>query len=78
MAGEYTIQLDSSGCKACGYCSLVCPQEVYQQGKDLNRRGYQFFYAANPSACLGCMRCFYVCPDFCLDVIPKETHEKVV
>jgi NAD-dependent dihydropyrimidine dehydrogenase PreA subunit len=65
---KYHIDLDGSGCKACGYCKTVCTQNVYEQGKILNKKGYYFFLAARPENCIGCMRCFYMCPDFCLEV----------
>jgi NAD-dependent dihydropyrimidine dehydrogenase PreA subunit len=67
-ASRYLIELDASGCKACGYCKIVCSKGVYEQGSEINSRGYKYFYPANSRNCIGCMRCFYVCPDFCLDV----------
>jgi len=65
---KHHIDLDGSGCKACGYCRIVCPQKVYEQGRVLNKKGYYFYIAAHPEKCTGCMRCFYMCPDFCLEV----------
>jgi NAD-dependent dihydropyrimidine dehydrogenase PreA subunit len=77
VTGGYEIDLDSSGCKACGYCKIVCPQKVYEQGATLNKRGYKYFFAANPQNCVGCMRCFYVCPDFCLDIKAGNGKQEV-
>jgi NAD-dependent dihydropyrimidine dehydrogenase PreA subunit len=78
----YLIDLDVSGCKACGYCKIVCSKGVYEQGPEINSRGYKYFYPANPENCIGRMRCFYVCPDFCLDIKPVEReisdHEKAI
>jgi NAD-dependent dihydropyrimidine dehydrogenase PreA subunit len=73
---HFDILLDASGCKACGYCKIVCPQNVYEQGAALNKKGYAPFYPARPEACVGCLRCFYVCPDFCLEVIPSATADR--
>jgi acyl-CoA synthetase (AMP-forming)/AMP-acid ligase II/NAD-dependent dihydropyrimidine dehydrogenase PreA subunit len=67
-AAPYEIHLDASGCKACGYCQMVCPRGVFSRGEALNSRGYRFFRPANPGNCTGCMRCFFACPDFCLEV----------
>jgi NAD-dependent dihydropyrimidine dehydrogenase PreA subunit len=69
---HYSIELDPVGCKACGYCKIVCPKGVYEQGREINSRGYKYFYPVNSESCIGCMRCFYICPDFCLEVKPIE------
>jgi 2-oxoglutarate ferredoxin oxidoreductase subunit delta len=67
-AGRYAVHLDFEACKACGYCRLVCPKRVFTQGAAFNRKGFKAFRAAGAEACIGCLRCFYVCPDFCLEV----------
>ncbi|MDR3299380.1 MAG: 4Fe-4S dicluster domain-containing protein [Candidatus Accumulibacter sp.] len=72
MAGKYTIQLDFEACKACGYCRIVCRKHVYGQGSGFNKKGYRAFSALKADSCTGCLRCFYVCPDFCLEVIKLD------
>jgi NAD-dependent dihydropyrimidine dehydrogenase PreA subunit len=72
--GRYRIDVDFEACKACGYCALICPAKIFERGADLNKKGYSPYRPANPDACTGCLRCFYMCPDFCLEV--TETARK--
>ncbi|MDR2826136.1 MAG: AMP-binding protein [Deltaproteobacteria bacterium] len=72
QAGSYDIHLDQDACKACGYCRMICPKGVYAQGGFLNKKGYKAFRAEYPENCVGCLRCFYLCPDFCLEVLPRD------
>ncbi|MDR2076257.1 MAG: 4Fe-4S binding protein [Desulfovibrio sp.] len=67
-AGRYALHLDFEACKACGYCLLVCPRKVYAPGTAFNKRGFRPFRVTAAEACIGCLRCFHVCPDFCLEV----------
>ncbi|MDR2051707.1 MAG: 4Fe-4S binding protein [Deltaproteobacteria bacterium] len=73
MAGSYAVNLDFEACKACGYCRLVCPRGVYREGPAFNRKGFKVPLVAEESLCTGCLRCFYVCPDFCLDITPSAS-----
>ncbi|MDR1945931.1 MAG: AMP-binding protein [Desulfovibrio sp.] len=68
MTGQYAVHLDFEACKACGYCALVCSGNVFDKGADMNKKGRRAYLAARPEACTGCRRCFYMCPDFCLEV----------
>lgn len=65
---NYAIRLDAEACKGCGYCALACARGVYARAEGFNARGYRFFEAARPEECVGCLRCFYLCPDFCLEL----------
>ncbi|MDR2124408.1 MAG: 4Fe-4S binding protein [Desulfovibrio sp.] len=67
-AGRYGVEVDFEACKACGYCASVCPVKVFAQGTDINKKGYAPYRAVKQEACTGCLRCFYMCPDFCLEV----------
>ena len=49
-------------CKACGRCILACPKKVIAMGGELNARGYTFAKYAG-AGCIGCLNCFYVCPE---------------
>jgi long-subunit acyl-CoA synthetase (AMP-forming)/NAD-dependent dihydropyrimidine dehydrogenase PreA subunit len=69
--GRYDIHLDQEACKACGYCRMICPKGVYAQEVVLNKKGYKAFRAEYPENCVGCLCCFYLCPDFCLEVLPN-------
>lgn len=62
------VVVDFEACKECGYCRAVCPKNVFAKGSAFNAKGYQAFIAANPQECVGCMKCFYACPDFAISI----------
>ena len=74
---RYTIDMDFDACKACGYCALVCTKKVFEQGTAINGMGYTPYRAEAPGACNGCRLCFFVCPDFCLEVEEAQEAREV-
>jgi NAD-dependent dihydropyrimidine dehydrogenase PreA subunit len=68
MEKKYDVRIDFQACKECGYCQLVCGQNVYAKGTQFNGRGYRSYQAVNPEACVGCNKCFYACPDFAISI----------
>jgi NAD-dependent dihydropyrimidine dehydrogenase PreA subunit len=76
MAEPYSVDVDFEACKACGYCALVCPMKVFAQGSDINKKGYTPYRPATSEDCTGCLRCFYMCPDFCLEVADRHGKQK--
>ena len=65
---EFTVELDFEACKECGYCLDVCENEVFSPGSKFNPKGYRPMEVKNPENCIGCMKCFYNCPDFCITI----------
>lgn len=65
---QFNVELDFEGCKECGYCMKVCKMGVFSQGPRFNAKGYRSFEVKNPRNCVGCMKCFYNCPDFCIEI----------
>ena len=62
------VVVDKEGCKGCGICVDVCPQDVLGLNMEVNSRGYHYSYMENPEACIGCSNCGVVCPDTCLTI----------
>jgi len=62
------IEIDRERCKGCGLCTISCPKELIQIGKEINRQGY--FYACWDSheTCTGCAICGEICPDVAIRV----------
>ena len=54
--------IDPLECKACGRCVAACPKKVLTLGTELNARGYAFAKYAG-AGCVGCLNCFYSCPE---------------
>jgi NAD-dependent dihydropyrimidine dehydrogenase PreA subunit len=65
---EFTVELDFEACKECGYCLDVCENDVFSPGSKFNAKGYRSMEVKNPENCIGCMKCFYNCPDFCIEI----------
>lgn len=67
-ARMFDVVVHTDNCKACGYCAEVCKMDVFQQTADFNKRGVKPLQAVNPQRCVGCLMCFYACPDFAIEV----------
>lgn len=63
------VTIDQNRCKGCDLCVVACPADVLKlQPKNVNDRGYNYAFVANPDACIGCAACAMVCPDACIEV----------
>jgi 2-oxoglutarate ferredoxin oxidoreductase subunit delta len=71
-AGKWDVILSEDMCKACGFCLNICPVDVFAWRTSPNKLGWMPMFVAHEQNCIGCMLCYQICPDFCLDVSPKE------
>ncbi|HZJ74432.1 MAG TPA: 4Fe-4S binding protein [Perlabentimonas sp.] len=62
------IKVDVEKCKGCGLCVVACPTNVLALANEVNGKGYNYAYMANPEACIGCVSCGLVCPDSVIEV----------
>ncbi len=65
------VVIFSQSCKGfeeCGICSFVCPKNVFNASKHMNRLGYVPAEIENEDACTGCQNCMIYCPDFAIAV----------
>jgi 2-oxoglutarate ferredoxin oxidoreductase subunit delta len=58
-----SIVVNVERCKGCEICLTACPLDVIAISKEVNGKGYNFAYPANPEDCNGCANCGMVCPD---------------
>lgn len=65
---EFYVEVDGNGCKECGYCAHVCTLGVFAPANYFNDRGYKPMVAVHPEKCIGCLKCFFVCPDFSISI----------
>lgn len=47
------VEIVKERCKSCGYCIKFCPKGVLAVGKEVNSKGYEVVYPANPENCIG-------------------------
>jgi 2-oxoglutarate ferredoxin oxidoreductase subunit delta len=77
-AGKWNVIISENMCKACGFCLNVCPVDVFAWRKTPNRLGWVPMFVEKEANCIGCMLCYQICPDFCIDVGPKGVPELAV
>jgi NADPH-dependent glutamate synthase beta subunit-like oxidoreductase len=70
-ARHFEVSLDGEACKECGYCEAVCGVNVFGPAEKYNEKGYRPEEVKSSDWCVGCFRCYFVCPDFAIDV--RET-----
>lgn len=68
MAVKGAIKVNIEQCKGCGVCVANCPTETIALSKNVNNKGYNYAYMANPDKCTGCTNCAVVCPDTVITV----------
>ena len=71
-AGKWDVVVGEDMCKACGFCLSICPVDVFAYRKSPNRIGWFPMVVAKEANCIGCMLCYQICPDFCIDVAVKQ------
>jgi len=72
-AGRWDVIIGEEMCKACGFCLNVCPVDVFGWRTATNKLGWFPMYVAHEENCIGCMLCYQICPDFCIDVAVKDS-----
>lgn len=67
-ARQFKVVVHTEGCKECGYCVEVCGLGVFSPADFFNAKGFKPMEPTHTEKCVGCLQCFYVCPDFSIDV----------
>ena len=57
------IVVNTERCKGCGVCAANCPVGVISLAKEVNGKGYNYAYMAEPDKCIGCSSFGIVCTD---------------
>ncbi|MHB8773116.1 MAG: FAD-dependent oxidoreductase [Syntrophales bacterium] len=66
------VRVNQEHCKECGYCAEVCTLGAFVPADHFNAKGYRPMVCKSSAWCVGCMKCFYACPDFAIDVQIKS------
>jgi len=67
-ARNFEVIVNTASCKECSYCAEVCQMEVFGPASGFNARGYRPMEVKSSRWCVGCLKCFFSCPDFAIDV----------
>jgi len=67
-AREFEVVVYPENCKECRYCVEVCGLDIFAITDWFNAKGYRPAESRNSKMCVGCLQCFYACPDYAIDV----------
>lgn len=67
-ARKFEVILNTENCKECGYCVEVCDVDTFGPAATFNSKGYKPMECKSSDWCVGCLKCFFSCPDFAIDV----------
>lgn len=68
-ARKFIVTLNAENCKECGYCAEVCSLGTFVPADFFNAKGYRPRIVKTSDHCVGCFKCYFVCPDFAIDVV---------
>lgn len=71
-ARKFEVVVNPEKCKECGYCRDACQVGTFGPAEGFNQKGYRPMAVNSSAWCVGCLKCFYVCPDFAIDIIEKH------
>ena len=67
-ARKFVVIVNTDHCKECGYCAEVCAMGTFAPAPAFNAKGYRPMQVKSSDWCVGCLKCFFACPDFAIDV----------
>jgi len=67
-ARRFQVIVNPEHCKECGYCAEVCKIGAFEPSDTLNAKSYRPMTCKSSDVCVGCLKCYYACPDFAIDV----------
>jgi 2-oxoglutarate ferredoxin oxidoreductase subunit delta len=70
-SGKWNVVVTEEMCKACSFCIGMCPVDVFAWRDKPNKIGWIPVWVAHEENCVGCMLCYQICPDFCIEVAPQ-------
>jgi NAD-dependent dihydropyrimidine dehydrogenase PreA subunit len=72
-ARQFDITVNPEYCKECGYCAEVCQMDAFRPAGTFNTKGYRPMECKSSDWCVGCLKCFFACPDFAIDIKERRS-----
>lgn len=66
------ITINEDHCKGCGFCIEICPQHIFTDSPNSNKKGYIVPEIKNSDACTFCKKCELICPEMAILVKKEE------
>ena len=67
-ARQFDVTIYTENCRECGYCFRLCGPVAMVQSDQFNSKGYRVPKIEEITRCVGCLQCFYVCPEYAIEV----------
>jgi NADPH-dependent glutamate synthase beta subunit-like oxidoreductase len=64
----HRVEVAADLCKDCGYCAEICTMGVFGRAETFNALGHRPATVVAAERCVGCLKCFAICPDFAVEV----------
>ena len=62
-------------CKGCKYCIEFCPNDVLEESKEFNEKGYYPPVVKKEGCCINCNFCETICPEFAIYCTESERRK---
>ncbi len=69
---KFKIIVHAERCKSCQYCIKFCPKNVFEVGKKVNAKGYEYVEPVRIDDCVGCQSCGRICPDGAIEIYKED------
>jgi NAD-dependent dihydropyrimidine dehydrogenase PreA subunit len=66
---RFQVMVNPDHCKECGYCVEVCRMGAFSPADAFNAKGYRPMACKSSDRCIGCLKCYFACPDFAIDIM---------
>jgi len=69
MPSERKIEIRESWCKGCEFCVAACDRGVLRMDGTKP-------VVENPERCTGCELCVWICPDFAIKIVLRDSGKR--
>ena len=71
------VEINQDRCKGCDLCLNLCPAKVFQETKEINKKGFKSRTPALMDKCTNCGLCQYFCPEAAISLKKPSALNKL-